>query len=295
VAEADAEQGAGLPVGEYLKSVRESRGVQLEEASQVTKIGKNYLAAIEEGQFDKLPNAAYIKGFLRLYAGFLSLSGDDVVRRYEQSVAPARAQSESKTEAETERPSVEIMERAKLGGHGRWVIPILLLSLVILAALFYSDGDEKRVRPSSKTAELPVAPPAPVQSQRSSAAPAPGALPAATPPPTPAQSTPPPAAPAATPGTGPATATAPGAPPGAAHGIILRLRFNQDSWLSITIDDSISQRYDLKAGDIIEWKGARSFVLDIGDGAAAEAEFNGRPIKALGPAGKPAHVELKGE
>ena len=295
MAEADVEQGAGLPVGEYLKSVRESRGIQLEEASQVTKIGKNYLAAIEDGQFDKLPNAAYIKGFLRLYAGFLSLSGDEVVRRYEQSVAPARAQSESK--AEVERPSVEIMERAKLGGHGRWVIPILLLSLVILAALFFSDGEEKRVRPSSKTAEAPVAvpAPAPVQPQRSSATASPGALPASTIPPSPAQSSPQAAAPAATPGTGPATATAPGAPPATAHGIILRLHFNQDSWLSITIDDSISQRYDLKAGDIIEWKGARSFVLDIGDGAAAEAEFNGRPLKALGPAGKPAHVELKSE
>jgi len=75
---------------------------------------------------------------------------------------------------------------------------------------------------------------------------------------------------------------------------VLRLKFNQDSWLSITIDDSISQRYDLKAGDIIEWKGKRSFVVDLGDGAAAEGDFNGRPLK-LGEPGKPAHVELKNE
>ena len=285
--EADAEHGAGLPVGEYLRSVRESRGLGLEEASQVTKIGKNYLAAIEEGQFDKLPNAAYIKGFLRLYAGFLSLSGDEVVKRYEQSIPSARPQSETK--AEPERPSMEIMERAKLGGHGRWVIPALLLGLVILAALFYNDGEEKRVRPTPKVAEVPAAAPArvAVQPQRSSAAPAPGALPASTAPP----------APAPAPVSAPTTTTVPSSATGAARhdGIILRLRFNQDSWLSITIDDSISQRYDLKAGDIIEWKGARSFVLDIGDGAAAEAEFNGRPLKALGEPGKPAHVELKGD
>jgi cytoskeleton protein RodZ len=272
VPEADAEHGAGLPVGEYLRSVRESRGLQLDEASRVTKIGKNYLVAIEEGQFDKLPNAAYIKGFLRLYAGYLSLSGDEVVERYQQGVVPpARPQVEPKIE----RPSVEIMERAKLGGHGRWVIPVLLLGLVILAALFLSDGEEKRVQPAPKRAATPPATPAQVavQPQRSSAAPpAPGAPPA-------------PAAPA------PAPAVTAGAP--SAEGIILRLRFNQDSWLSITIDDSISQRYDLKAGDIIEWKGARSFVLDIGDGAAVEGEFNGRPLKNLGEPGKPAHVELK--
>ena len=293
--EADAEHGAGLPVGEYLRSVRESRGLGLEEASQVTKIGKNYLVAIEEGQFDKLPNAAYIKGFLRLYAGYLSLSGDEVVKRYEQSTPSARPQSV--TRAEPERPSMEIMERAKLGGHGRWVIPALLLGLVILAALFFNDGEEKGVRPAPKVAEVPAASPArvAVQPQRSSAAPAPAttALPA----PAPAQGTAPAAAPAAAPATAPAAATVPAAATGAARhdGIILRLRFNQDSWLSITIDDSISQRYDLKAGDIIEWKGARSFVLDIGDGAAAEAEFNGRPLKALGEPGKPAHVELKGD
>jgi len=287
VPEVDAERSAGLPVGEYLREVRESRGIQLEEASRVTKIGKNYLAAIEEGQFDKLPNAAYIKGFLRLYAGFLSLSGDEVVRRYEQGLPAARPTVE--IQLEPERPGVEIMERARLGGHGRWVVPVLLLSLVILAALFFTDGEEKRPRPSSKTMETPAAPPArvAVQAQRSSAAAKPAVPPGATAPPVPA--------PAPLPAVAPIVA--PAAAPGAAHhdGIILRLRFNQDSWLSITIDDSISQRYDLKAGDIIEWKGARSFVLDIGDGAAAEAEFNGRPLKALGEAGKPAHVELKGE
>jgi cytoskeleton protein RodZ len=286
VPEADAERSAGLPVGEYLREVRESRGIQLEEASRVTKIGKNYLAAIEEGQFDKLPNAAYIKGFLRLYAGFLSLSGDEVVQRYEQGLPAARPPVEIKPEPE--RPGVEIMERARLGGHGRWVVPVLLLSLVILAALFFTDGEEKRPRPGSKTMETP-APPArvAVQAQRSSAVVKPAVPPGATAPQVPAPAPLPAAAPAA----------APAAVPGTAHhdGIILRLRFNQDSWLSITIDDSISQRYDLKAGDIIEWKGARSFVLDIGDGTAAEAEFNGRPLKALGEAGKPAHVELKGE
>ena len=288
--EADAERSAGLPVGEYLREVRESRGLQLEEASRVTKIGKNYLAAIEEGQFEKLPNAAYIKGFLRLYAGYLSLSGDEVVHRYEQGLPAVRPPVEAKSEPEL--PRVEIMERAKLGGHGRWVIPVLLLSLVILATLFFSDGEEKRIRPNSKTTETPGASPAQVavQPKRSSAASKPSAQAGLTAPPVPAPAPLPAAAPAEVPV--PATAT----PPGTAHhdGIILRLRFNQDSWLSITIDDSISQRYDLKAGDIIEWKGARSFVLDIGDGTAAEAEFNGRPLKALGEAGKPAHVELKG-
>jgi cytoskeleton protein RodZ len=291
VAEADAEQVAELPVGEYLRSVREARGLNLDEASRVTKIGKNYLVAIEEGQFEKLPNAAYIKGFIRLYATYLGLSGDDAVRRYEQGLPSARPQLEAKPVAE--RPQVQLVERAKLAGPGRWLIPVVLLVLVIVTALFFTDGEDKRERPAAKNPPPPAAVPAPapaaVQPQRSSAQ-----IPAgSTVPVNPAQPQPATAPQAQQPAPVPAESGQPA--PGRRDGIILRLRFNQDSWLSITIDDSISQRYDLKAGDIIEWKGKRSFVLDIGDGAAAEGDINGRPLKALGEPGKPAHVELKNE
>jgi cytoskeleton protein RodZ len=285
VSEVDAEKGMGLPVGEYLRSVRESRGLELEQASRVTKITKSYLVAIEQGEFEKLPNAAYIKGFLRLYAGYLSLSGDEIIKRYESSLPPATRpqQVESKPErraapsrqSPTPSPGVEIVERAKLGGPGRWVIPTLLLGLVILAAVFLTESDEQPAPPAPQPVQAPpVAAPVlpPVQPQLTSAAPVQGVAPELELPP---QEVP--------------------AGQNQAGGIILRMRFKQDSWLSITIDDSISQRYDLKAGDVIEWKGARLFVLDLGDGGAVEAEFNGRPLQALGEPGKPAHVELKGQ
>lgn len=274
-------ENAGLPVGEYLKRVRESRGVGLDEASRVTKIGKSYLVAIEEGRFEKLPNAAYIKGFLRLYASFLSLSGDEVLQRYERSLPQAPP---PQAEAQSERPHVEVMERAKLSGPGRWVIPALLLAAVIVAAVLLSDNEDKQPKhPAAapapaepRPAPAPVPPKAAVLPPRSSAAPAPGLQP-----PAPSEAAPAPA-------TLPPAEKRPG-------GVVLRLRFNRDTWLSITIDDSISQRYDLKAGDVIEWKGSKSFVVDVGDGGAVEGEFNGRPLKQLGEPGKPAHVELKGQ
>ena len=277
MAEPEVESGAETPVGAYLRGIREAKGLQLDDASRVTKIGKNYLVAIEAGEFEKLPNAAYIKGFLRLYAGFLSLSGDEVVARYEKGLAPPPG---PKSETGVPHPKgsgahtgIDTLERTRFRSYGRWVIPALLLVLVVIAALFFSEGEQPRVQPPP-TAPVPAAPPAPapvaqpVQKQLSSAR----------------GETPP------LPG-GAETSPAPG---GKQSGIVLRLRFNQDSWLSITIDDSISQRYDLKAGDIIEWKGQRSFALDLGDGGAVEAEFNGRPLNALGEPGKPAHVELKG-
>ncbi|GFO60465.1 DNA-binding protein [Geomonas silvestris] len=289
MSEPEAEQVAELPVGDYLRGVRESRGLPLDEASRTTKISKSYLVAIEQGQFDKLPNQAYIKGFLRLYAQFLGLSGDEAVRRYEAGLPSARPAGQAEAKAEPERPR-QVVERARLDGGGRWVVPVVLLALVIVAAFFFRESDEKPAPQVAKTAPAPAAPaptPAPaaqpVQPPRSSAQLAPG-TPAAPPAPSQAQA----------PQGAPAPAAAPAGTPAKRDGGVLRLKFNQDSWLSITIDDSISQRYDLKAGDIIEWKGKRSFVVDLGDGAAAEGDFNGRPLK-LGESGKPAHVELKNE
>ena len=133
-----------MPVGDYLRGVRESRSLQLEDAARVTKISKSYLVAIEQGQFEKLPNAAYIKGFLRLYAGFLSLSGDEVVARYQRGL-PQAARPQS--EAAQPHLGMEQVEKAKLGGHGRFVIPGLLLALVVVAALFFSDGEEAPAPP----------------------------------------------------------------------------------------------------------------------------------------------------
>ena len=78
-------------------------------------------------------------------------------------------------------------------------------------------------------------------------------------------------------------------------GIILRLKVNQDCWLNITIDETVSQQYDLKTGDLIEWKGEKVFALDMGNAGGVEAELNGRPLKPFGGQGKTAHVVLKGE
>ncbi len=76
-------------------------------------------------------------------------------------------------------------------------------------------------------------------------------------------------------------------------GIFLKLKCNQDSSLNITIDDSLSQHYELKAGDVIEWKAETSFALDLGNAGGVEAEFNGKTMKPFGAAGVSTHVVLK--
>jgi len=57
----------------------------------------------------------------------------------------------------------------------------------------------------------------------------------------------------------------------------------------------ITQHYDLKAGDLIEWKGEKGFAIDLENAGGVEAELNGKMLAPFGKKGVPAHVELGAE
>ncbi len=261
-------------VGAYLREIRESRGITLDDAAAVTRIGKNYLLAIEEGTFDKLPSPAYVKGFIRVYSGYLGLSSDEVIARLETAGASPKAM----VHEEAPRAGAPRGRKAKHsnGFRSRWLVSLLLLALVIVVANLFGEKAQRPKPPASPvSASVPpiVAPVAVIQPALSSAV----------------ASAPPPLAAAAS-----KAETLPVNSESSSRGIVLRLKVNQDSSLNITIDD-FSQQYDLKAGDLIEWKADRQFTLDLGNAGGVEAEFNGRALQPLGAKGQPAHIVLKAD
>ncbi|MCJ7611478.1 MAG: helix-turn-helix domain-containing protein [Candidatus Aminicenantes bacterium] len=68
--------------GPVLKRVRESLGLPLHLIFHTTKIRVEQLEAIEEENFAKLPDEAYLKVHLMAYAGHLSLNPKKVVQDY---------------------------------------------------------------------------------------------------------------------------------------------------------------------------------------------------------------------
>lgn len=75
-------QGATIGVGGSLRRVRESRGLDLEEASRDTRIRREFLEALEADDFDRLLGDVHARGCLRTYASYLRLSPDKVVAAY---------------------------------------------------------------------------------------------------------------------------------------------------------------------------------------------------------------------
>jgi len=68
--------------GEVLKKRREELGIEIKEASEILKISFNYLSAIENDIFDKLPVAVYTIGYIRCYAKYLEVDAEPVILNF---------------------------------------------------------------------------------------------------------------------------------------------------------------------------------------------------------------------
>jgi flagellar biosynthesis protein FlhG len=68
--------------GALLRAVRESQGTSLQQISERTKVSLNYLRCIEEDEFDALPAAVYVRGFVTEVAKCLRLDPEQVSQSY---------------------------------------------------------------------------------------------------------------------------------------------------------------------------------------------------------------------
>jgi cytoskeletal protein RodZ len=69
-------------LGHILREARETKGYTLAEVQDQTRISTRYLEALEGGEYDILPTAVHVRGFLRNYARFLGLDPEPLLNRY---------------------------------------------------------------------------------------------------------------------------------------------------------------------------------------------------------------------
>lgn len=81
-------------VADLLCRARQDFGQSLRNVADVLRIRPAYLEALESGDFDKLPGMTYAIGFLRTYAEYLSLDGEEMVERYKAETQAAAHRSE---------------------------------------------------------------------------------------------------------------------------------------------------------------------------------------------------------
>jgi cytoskeleton protein RodZ len=262
----DGPDDTGAPltsIGHDLKAARLARGDDLAKVSQVLKIRKHHLEALEEDRIDSLPGRTYATGFIRAYAGYL---GFDPVASVE------RFKTENMGRGEEPQFAPYIDEQSERGLPIGWIaVAILLLAMLTYGAYFLVTG---RSQPP------PVAPvPAHLVSELP---PPPAAAPVQTAP-APVAATPPPVA-----------AAPPSLPQGQVYGlknssprIILRAHEStpvivRDANGMVTIGRT------LQPGDTYRVPNRTGMKLTTPNAGAVEIQLDGSPVGFAGGASQPA-------
>lgn len=125
-----------LQLGELLKKRREEKKLSLREVENATSIRLTYLDSIEQGHLGRLISPVYAQGFIKKYAAFLELDGDQLITQFPHINKILNEKSASQDNLAF---LSEIEIRNSPGADVRWLPNILWIAssaLVVLGGWF---------------------------------------------------------------------------------------------------------------------------------------------------------------
>jgi cytoskeletal protein RodZ len=242
-------------LGEYIKRERERKGITIEEASRVTKIGKVFLQAIEEGNFEiQLP--VFMKGFLKSYAGYLGLDVNDILERYNSILTDKKGE---KVEEERIEP---VREQKRYIVPGLIALSLLVLAVAVLFSIKTPDSTKTEVIEPATMANRAVHPILTTPQARLFPSLTTQALPQDKPVAMTNQTTERPQA------------------------KTLLVTAKELTWLRITVDDGNPTEVLMKEGESRTWIAERKFTILSGNAGSIDLTLDGDPLGSLGEPGK---------
>lgn len=131
------------PFFNELKKAREAQNISLAEISSATLIDVKMLEALEGGNVEVLPQA-YIRAFLREYAGIVGLNPHETMKKYESWLksndsAPATPQRPRKATAPEKTEPERTEEKKKFSDSSDTLGPTVLKIAAAVAVLILID------------------------------------------------------------------------------------------------------------------------------------------------------------
>ena len=245
--------------GQELKHARESAGLTLEAIAARTKIGGRMLAAIEDGEYGRLPSQVFARMFVRQYLEFIGAAPDEWLPGFD---AAWRRFAES-SQSSPIGPSLPLKRRRL----GPWMIGLALVAAGVAAVLLV----ERRQGPApADTGEAPAL----AAAQPAAAAPS-------------AATQAPPLRPT------PTAQPAPAAPPPPTTLVVRALQ--APCWVEVRIAGERASSRLLAAGAAWEVAAAgREIDLVLGDAGAASIAYMGDLRSPAGRPGEVARIHLAG-
>lgn len=294
-------------VGEFFRQVRETKGLTIDEVASKTRIRSDFIKALEDGNFAKLPDQVFARGFVRSYARSLGLDEEDAIHRFAES-----AGSFYEKQGERERLRQRQVEEDRRRRANRKAVAIAIMAAVLTLIFLLSreqssvvrrsvseppssvrktqpikEGQDVQPRPDSENrraavaAKLPEPPPITVNTPTEKP-PIPTTAPVSRP--TESMSTR--AMPSAGLSEGPLAGLSVDGPAGSEEPLVLDLEATELSWVVVQIDAGSPQEALLRPGQKAQWRAQDQFMVTLGNAGGVRAELNGKPQRPFGPSGK---------
>jgi len=258
--------------GQELAQARNAARLSVEDVARALQLSARHIAAIERDDYEQLPGATYVRGYLRAYAQLVGIAPERVLDRFNQLPVANRRQG-----LVPPAPAAQVSSSDSMVKLGTLAVAGVMLGLAIV----WWQGQEPASAPSA-----PVVPPVAVVPE---AAPTPPPEPA--PPPARPQSEPAPAAAPEKPAERPAPAAPVSVPPREAPVIDidpnaprarLVLYVTEESWADVR--DARGQRliYEtVPAGRVVTLEGVPPLQVFLGNADGVRVELNGRHYDVL--------------
>jgi cytoskeletal protein RodZ len=268
----------GFLVGELLKKKREELGKDLREISDILKIKRDYLKAIEEENFSMLPEEVYVKGYIRKYAELLKINPESALNSYNNQISSSRT-------GEKDPFQQELLQKKKRLKSSYIVAALVIIVFVIILTItgfFQSPREEYSAlaplktknevsQPSAQSAQesSPLYPEEKQYTQSGSVdqnKPASSSVPGVT---------------------NQITTT-----DRASH--VLEISAKDTTWLLITIDEVNTKELTMYPGESVKFQAAKGFSLKVGNAGGIKLNFDNKEIKNLGEKGEVINLHLPG-
>jgi len=235
-------------LGDEFRAAREARHLSLSDVSKQIHVRSVYLQNIEDESWGAIAAPVYVRGFIRTYARFLGLDGEDAVRRYNKVIGDSGV------------PTPMALSYAPASaGPSIWVWLAGIAALILVAFVGYSyyqfeaEGGAQKTEQPRALAEATIVPTlAPTLAPAIVTKPAPPVHVQATPTPAPE------------------------------HALVLRAR--QDSWIELSVDGQQQLSQMLPAGTDKTFHG-KMVSMRVGNAGGVDVVVDGKDIGILGAPG----------
>ncbi|HEX4620816.1 MAG TPA: helix-turn-helix domain-containing protein [Myxococcaceae bacterium] len=113
--------------GRYLTQQRELRGLSRHDVVKATRIPASIIAALEDGQVERLPARVFVLNYIRAYAGTIGLAAEEALLRFEeidrtQQATPPPQALERQRKTKATLILVAVLVLTALGGWGAFMM-----------------------------------------------------------------------------------------------------------------------------------------------------------------------------